>query len=163
MDNKYVTPRRVALSPDKIEHELKLNKAIKMRVEGISPTDIAEQLDFDSVEQMKGMISRRIASDVRKSNEEARDEDLKRLDDMHHALWETAMTGDNRAMQTLLRIMEMRMRLMGLDQVADSGDKKDVGGVTVIVNKIDSQEMKPMKGVVIDVDAVERNAEAIDN
>ena len=150
------------LTPDKIEYEMKLNKAVQLRKEGWLPSEIADELGYESAAQVRGMINRRIAADVKMSAEDARNEDLIRLDALLRAKWTSAMDGDNRAAQTILRIMEMRMKLMGLEQIPE-GEKKEVGGVTVVINKIDSNEMKPMKGVTIDVDAIERDAEKSDN
>lgn len=46
-------------------------------------------------------------------------EEVAKLDRLERAVWDRAVAGDVKAIDRMLRIMEMRMRLMGFDRVVD--------------------------------------------
>lgn len=50
--------------------------------------------------------------------QQARNVELQRLQEMHRTVWEDALTGDREAIGTVLRLMERRAKLLGLDAPA---------------------------------------------
>lgn len=43
--------------------------------------------------------------------------ELERLDKLQNAVWEAALTGDNKAIDTALKIIQMRSRMLGLEEI----------------------------------------------
>ena len=68
---------------------------------------------------------------------QARNIELQRLQDMHRAVWMDAITGDREAITTVLKLMERRSKLLGLDSPA----KMDVDSkLTINVLKFDGDD-----------------------
>jgi hypothetical protein len=71
---------------------------------------------------------------------QARNIELQRLQDMHKALWFDALSGDREAVVTVLRLMERRAKLLGLDSAA----KVDLDNkLTINVLKFDGDDNAP--------------------
>jgi hypothetical protein len=95
-------------------------KAIAMLLAGV---------DYDTITQRLGYATRGAATkDVqraleanraaeRESVEELRTVDLMRLDRLQAAVWTKALGGDPRVVETVLKILERRAKLLGLDAV----------------------------------------------
>ena len=48
--------------------------------------------------------------------EQAREEEMERLDALQFAVWQDAMQGDPRAVETVLKVMAQRSKLLGLEE-----------------------------------------------
>lgn len=75
--------------------------------EGMSPGGA-----FKAVQQAIRDIPKEAAEEMRAIEEQ-------RLDNMHTAIWERALRGDAQAIDTVLRIMQARARLFGLNKEAE--------------------------------------------
>lgn len=114
-------PERVPTS-DEVNMEL-AKRALRMKRSGMSLFDIAENL------QMTEMASN---ATIRRGLEMAQATigfaerrellaiEVDRLDALQFAVWDQAMDGDTRAVETVLKIIAQRSRLLGLEQ-ADTG------------------------------------------
>jgi orotate phosphoribosyltransferase-like protein len=92
-------------------------EALKLRSQGLTYQDIADQQGCDvstayrRCKRALGAIPESVASEMRALEGE-------RLDALQYAIWEKAMSGDLRAVSSVLGIMQRRARLYGLD-IAD--------------------------------------------
>lgn len=90
------------------------NMALELRRAGASYGAIAEQLNTDRsyaakiVKRAIGRVHQEAAADVVKLEAE-------RLDRLQLAFWQKAIAGDGRSLDRVLRIMERRANLLGLD------------------------------------------------
>ena len=92
-------------------------QAIQLRMGGASYRAIAERLgvsDAQAFNDVKAELAK-IAKLTSAEAEHVRTIELERLDAMTLALWSKAEQGDQGAIDRLLRVMERRSKLMGLD------------------------------------------------
>ncbi|NUQ98584.1 MAG: hypothetical protein HOY79_19195 [Streptomyces sp.] len=92
--------------------------AVKLRIEGKSWQEIADLLGYDSKGGACKDVSRALqkaVTDLALPLEEYRQLELDRLDAMQEALWPKVLDGDTRAIDTALRLMDRRAKLLGLD------------------------------------------------
>lgn len=114
-------------SPRRVKVAQRRGKALEMRRAGYRLDEIAAALGYRSRSAVSQDLSRALARIV---DEPARDVlalELSRLDGLTRASWKQAAQGDLAAVDRVLRIMQRRARLLGLDY-ADRGaaDTSDV-------------------------------------
>jgi len=92
-------------------------KALALRKAGASYRAIGEQLgvSYQAIAEDVAYGLTALASELRIETEQLRALEAARLDDLQAALWSQVRTGNIKAIQTVLRIMERRARLLGLD------------------------------------------------
>ena len=93
-------------------------KCLELRSAGLSFREIARELKVAPATAYKA-VARGLAAvnaGCREQAQELRTLEALRLDQMQAALWEQATDGDVRAIDRVLRIMERRARLLGLDE-----------------------------------------------
>lgn len=91
--------------------------ALEMRKAGATYAHIAQVLNITETAARKAVLRAlaRLNEKVSESAEEVRRLELERLDALLAALWGKAQAGDGAAIDRVLRIMERRARLLGLD------------------------------------------------
>jgi hypothetical protein len=92
--------------------------AVQLRIQGKSWQEIADLLGYDSKGTACGDVRRALqkaVADLAVPLEEYRQLELDRLDAMQDALWGKVLEGDTRAIDTSLRLMDRRAKLLGLD------------------------------------------------
>lgn len=95
----------------------RIARAFELRKAGLSYRRIADQLGYshEMVRQdINGMLAT-ITTDTVENAKELVSLELARLDDMTISLWPEARQGDRKAIDTVLRIMERRAKLLGFD------------------------------------------------
>jgi hypothetical protein len=93
-------------------------QAVELRIAGKSWQEIADLLGYDSKGTACGDVRRALQKAVEKlavPMEEYRQLELDRLDKMQDALWPKVLEGDTRTVDTSLRLMDRRAKLLGLD------------------------------------------------
>lgn len=93
-------------------------KAIRLKIEGKTYTEIAELLGYDSKASACTDIKRALERHVIEEGlavEAWRELELARLDVLQQAIWPEAMDGSPRAIETALKILDRRAKLLGLD------------------------------------------------
>jgi hypothetical protein len=95
-------------------------KAIALRLAGLDYPVIAQRLGYSSRQAAAKDVERALATnlaEVGRSADELREIELMRLDRLQAAAWQKAVTngGDLRAIDTVLRIIDRRCKLLGLD------------------------------------------------
>lgn len=94
-------------------------KAIAMRLAGLDYETIAKRLGYRggrgaACKDIERALVANIAAQ-RTSTEEYREVELLRLDRLQAASWQAAAAGDLRSIETVLRIIDRRCKLLGLD------------------------------------------------
>ncbi|GAA4085398.1 hypothetical protein [Actinomadura miaoliensis] len=93
-------------------------KAIQLRLAGVPLDKIAEQLEYSSRAAVSKDIARALeanTSELAGRSAELRATELERLDRLQAAAWGKALQGDLEAGNFCLRLIDRRIRLLGLD------------------------------------------------
>ncbi len=104
-------------SPSRLEAAEKRIAVLRLRRDGLSYTEIGERLGIHRsrahqiVTEEMGVLSKELAE----TREELRQLELERLDRMHQAVWASAEQGNHEAIDTVLKLMNRRAKLRGLD------------------------------------------------
>lgn len=93
-------------------------QAVQLRLDGLSYEAIAAQLGWRSHASAHNAVQRGLADAVREPTEQLIRLEVARLDELHRALWPAALAGNVGAVDRVLRVMERRARLLGLDKPA---------------------------------------------
>lgn len=99
-------------------------EALKMRRAGVAVPEIAKHFGVGPT-TIYNYIQQALKETIRAPAEEIIALELLRLDDMFNGVWRDARTGDVKAINAALKIMERRARYLGLDKVVaiePSGD-----------------------------------------
>lgn len=98
-------------------------RAHQMRREGMSWWDIAETLKITEY-AASALVSERIRAAAELVDEHAKREmltmEIDRLDQLQRAVWTDAIGGDRQAVETCLKIIQTRSKILGLDQATDT-------------------------------------------
>ncbi|MBM0203537.1 hypothetical protein JNW90_10725 [Micromonospora sp. STR1s_5] len=95
-------------------------KAVALRLSGTHLDVIAEALDYSSPAAVSKDISRAMTAAIKvqsRNAEELRMVELMRLDRVQRGLWPAAIAGDVKSAETVLKIIDKRCRLLGLDTI----------------------------------------------
>ncbi len=90
-------------------------QALELRKAGVSYEAIASRLGYRDRSGAYRAVTAALKLTLREPAEELRTLELERLDAMLLALWRRVQAGDEKAVDRVLRIMERRARLLGLD------------------------------------------------
>lgn len=115
-------PRRSATGADAIKTAERMAQVWEMRKTGASYTRIAKALGADRStlrRQVRRHLDKLHAENMESAND-VRALDLARLDDANTAIWAQVRQGNHGAIDRLIRIMERRARLLGLDAATKS-------------------------------------------
>jgi hypothetical protein len=96
----------------------KQDKAIDLLHAGKSYDEIARALGYANRGSAWRLVQNALQSTVTASIEEHPAIELARLDAVQHAHWEQACAGDPRSAQIVLKVIEQRIRLLGLAEHA---------------------------------------------
>ena len=99
-------------SPELIDKE---HKVLELRRAGLTWQRIAEQVGYADHTGAYAAYKRAMKRTLQEPADELRQAEIDRLDRLQLAIWPRAMNGDNSSVVTILRIMERRAKLLGLD------------------------------------------------
>lgn len=102
------------------------SKAIQLRLAGADWTQIADALGYADRAAACKDVTRALEAHVatqRAGAEVLRETELQRLDRLQRGLWPAAIAGDTKSADTVLRVIDRRMRLLGLDVPPDVEDR----------------------------------------
>lgn len=102
-------------NPDRATVAGNENKAVELRKAGLPYAQIADALGFASASSAYRTVMRALARNQSEQVEELRMIEGARLDRMQQAVWQRAVQGDLHTIDRVLRIMDRRARLFGLD------------------------------------------------
>lgn len=113
-----------------VDKQLRTQRALELRIAGLNFRDIVNQLKLEFGDRIppgysENMCSKdlqfalnNIKAEIRESAENMIELELQRLDQMMLIFMDKALTGDVKAGNMVLRIMERRSRYLGMDKPA---------------------------------------------
>jgi len=122
--------RQAKNAPVRVRARVREEQALALRAEGLSYQKIGDRMGVARATAYK-WVNRALDRLLERLPEEAarvRRLELERLDAMQRALWDQAMGGDVKAINTILRIMERRAKLLALD-APERQDQRMAGGL----------------------------------
>lgn len=139
------------------ELEAKEAKVLELRRAGFTFQRIAEEVGYATPSGAQRALERIMTRNIPQAPEEFRWQELDRLDRMQVALWPRAMKGDDRAIGTIIRLMERRARLVGIDapqriqaEVVNYDGTRDIDGdierIVNLIRGVDSSEPLEVEG-----------------
>lgn len=151
-DEQNITPEEKAK-----ELEAKELKVLDLRRAGFTFQRIAEEVGYATPSGAQRALERIMARNIPMAPEEFRWQELDRLDRMQVALWPRAMKGDDRAIGTIVRLMERRAKLVGIDaptkiqaEVVNYDGNRDIDGdierIVNLIRGVDSGEPLALEG-----------------
>jgi hypothetical protein len=99
-------------SPGLVDREIKV---LDLRRAGLTWQRIAEEVGYADHTGAYAAYKRAIKRTMQQPADELRTQELDRIDRLQLAIWQNAMKGDTRAILTIVRLMERRAKLTGLD------------------------------------------------
>ena len=150
-----------AYKPEIIDKE---RKALELRRAGMPYDEIATALGYAKGSGAWHAVQRAMKRTLREGGaDEVRDQELDRLDRLQRAVWPRAIQGDLPAVGAVLRIMERRSKMLGLDAPITANiavEHFDGQTVDAEVQRIMAtmQNMKPTKQIeapIVDAEVVE--------
>ena len=101
-------------------------RALKLRAQGKDYAEIAKAVGYANKGTAHKVIAEALEARESQDIDFLRQVESDRLDAMHAALWPAAMTGDVEAIRAILRISDMRCRVLGLYELLPGKRKKDL-------------------------------------
>jgi len=141
----------------------KERKALELRRAGVGYDEIAQAVGYANGSGAYRAVQRAMKRTLREAGaEEIRDQELDRLDRMQRSVWPRAIQGDLPAVGAVLRIMERRSRMLGLDApVTATIAVEHFDGQTVdaevqrIMATLQGQKPKAIESTIVDAEIVE--------
>ena len=99
-------------SPELVDKEVKV---LELRRAGLTWQRIAEETGYADHTGAYAAYKRAIKPTMQQPADELREQEVDRIDRLQLALWPKAMKGDERSISTIVRLMERRAKLLGLD------------------------------------------------
>ena len=101
---------------------------LRLRKMGYDAQRISDELDIplDRVSNIIKSALKKLSKDMKGAAEEIRSLELSRLDEMQSAIWDDCMGGKLTAIDRVLKIMERRSKLVGLDAPDRLNVKTDI-------------------------------------
>jgi hypothetical protein len=99
-------------------------RAVELKAAGFTYAQVANQLGYTSRGTAFNVVAKALREQTAEAVSDLRDLENARLDALQAALWDAAMTGDVRAVTTIVQIVQARVHLNGLEPVRDG-----VGGL----------------------------------
>jgi hypothetical protein len=93
----------------------KERQALELRMAGASFDQIAQKLGYSEKGAAHRAVTRALISTVKPAADELRELETARLDRLLLAFWPAALEGDEKAADRVLRIMDQRAKLLGLN------------------------------------------------
>lgn len=99
----------------RIEAKKKAAEALFLRLAGATYQDIANQLAYKNPSGAQRAVERAMLDTIQEPADKLRKLELSRLDRMQRGLWGKAIIGGTGAVDRIIKIMERRAKLTGLD------------------------------------------------
>jgi hypothetical protein len=106
-------------------------RALELRRDGKTFPEIAYELGYSAVSSAYEAVMTALKDTLREPAEEVRKLELDRLDAMLNAIWPQALSGDLKAIDSVLRLMDRRARYLGLDAPVRVDIEADVRAMAV--------------------------------
>lgn len=123
-----------------IQSRLKAAKAVELRMEGKTFSEIARELGYNSQQAAHDAVKRALDSTLRESADRLRELELARLDVLWQIQYLNAQGGDVQAMAACMKIMERRAKLLGLDAPVKVDNNVTTNDGVLVVGPVMSPE-----------------------
>ena len=151
-------PKGLAPKPDTIAKELEV---VKLRRGGLPWDMIGERVGLSASGAFRA-YERSLARVVKEDVDAIRQVETERLDLAQSAIWGKVLQGDNASITNLLRIMERRAKLLGLDQptriqaevITYDANSIEARLASIIANRSDSSPPLRVAGTASEADTV---------
>ena len=100
-------------SPELVDKEIRV---LELRRVGLTWQRIADEVGYADHTGAYAAYKRAIKRTMQQPADELREQEIDRIDRLQVAVWPSAMKGDTRAVLTIIRLMERRAKLLGLDK-----------------------------------------------
>jgi len=131
------------------EADFRAQRAHEKKLGGFSWDIVAQEIGYSSAEDARQSVKAYLQRSVMRMSEQTRkeslDKELQRLDALQSACWDQALSGDLRAIETSLRIIGQRSKLLGLEAVSQT----TVTNQTVLIRGNKEEYIKELKAVAI--------------
>ena len=124
-------------APSKVPAAARREKALELRAKGMSIRAIAGKLGV-SKSQVQRDIEKELqaaAADRKKIAGHIIDLELAKLDALEKKAWEHITDGELSAIDRVLRSMERRAKLLGLDKTGEAGDTGSLGDLVAAIRE----------------------------
>jgi hypothetical protein len=113
MEINHTMPNHNAVpEPDQVDKELKV---LELRRAGLTWQRIAEEIGYKDHTGAYAAYKRAIKRTMQQPADELRQAELDRIDRLQLAAWPKAMKGNERSILVVVKLMERRAKLLGLD------------------------------------------------
>jgi hypothetical protein len=109
---------------------------VNLRRAGLSWDEIAKQLGYSSAARASEQFHAFMKDYPREDAVTARDMEADRYDQLQRAIWAKCLKGDNWAIDRVLKIIDQRTRLLGLNAPVQAVAEIGLGDAVSTVNKI---------------------------
>lgn len=110
------TPKPPDTSPKGVELALKYDRAVALRLQGKNLDQIAEELGYSNRSGARKAVLRGLAQHGQEDADELRRVQSARLEELVEAVFDRALTGEEKAVNMLLSIFTRQAKLLGLDR-----------------------------------------------
>src|SRR4051794_10994308 len=101
-------------------------RAVELALEGRSYDEIASAVGYSHRGSAHRSVTKALAERQVEAVGELRRTEVERLDRLQASVWPKAMSGDVGAAQLIVRIIDRRIRLLGLDRELDESGQKQL-------------------------------------
>ena len=115
-------PRRT----DAAHAKFRQARAIELALAGKDYSSIAREIGYANRSGAWKLVQKALRERVVEDVDALREREVNRLDRVHRAFWPAAIAGDLAAANVILRTMEQRARLLGLEYVDGGGSARPV-------------------------------------
>jgi hypothetical protein len=126
------------------EHTAKTKQAIELRIAGHSWQEIATKLGFAGKSGAFKLVQNALREQLREPAEELRQIEFVRLEAMTLGLWKRAKRGDVGAIDRVLKLMDRRAKLLGLDLSPDA-NTTPVVPPKIVIQYADAADADPVQ------------------
>jgi hypothetical protein len=126
--------RRGKGAPPSVARVLDDNEALEMRRRGKSYHEIGAALGCNESSARRRIAKRMevLRAETHEHAEEIRQMEVLRLDAMTDGIWDRAVGGDEKAIREVVRIMERKAKMLGLDKGEDDDGALLINGVRFV-------------------------------
>jgi hypothetical protein len=94
-------------------------RAVQLLASGCTYQQVADELGYTSRGTAYAVVAKALREQTAEAVADLRDLENARLDALQHALWDAAMIGDVRSATVIVKIVQARVHLNGLEPVGD--------------------------------------------
>jgi hypothetical protein len=130
-------------------------KALELRTSGLDYRSIAERIGYGSVASAHKAVQVALKKTLQEPADELRTMEVARLDQMLLGLWPKAIKGDTWAVDRVLKIMERRAALLGLDAPLK---REDTINIRHVAEEVASEFGVPVEDVIAEAESILRGS-----